>query len=304
LALQLLLFFIALFIFAVPFSLLFLILAESLAPFLGELSGNLELQLGAPPQLLAIFASVLAARRLFDRRSVSSLGIGLSRNTLRDLLSGFLIAGPMIGTIFLLEWGLGWLQVDAFAWENVRVSSIVLQILFLFAVLTLAGFAEELQFRGYWLVNISEGLNLRWAALLSSIAFALAHLGNPGISAAALTGLFLAGLFFVFSVQRTGSLWLGTGLHIGWNFFEGPVFGFQVSGLEIFQLISQKVAGPVYWTGGDFGPEAGLVLLPGLGIGLLLVALYTRNREPSKRGRQGVHGLPSPESEPGNSPAD
>ncbi len=272
-------FILALFVFAVPFSLLLFIPTDWLRPFIGELSENLELLIGVPPQLLATFVSVVAARRLFDRRPITSLGIGLSRHTLQDLLSGFLIAGPMIGTIYLLEWGLGWLQVDAYAWETISVSSIVLQTLFVLAGLILAGFAEELQFRGYWLANLSEGLNLRWAALLSSIAFALAHFGNPGISPAALSGLLLAGLFFVFAVHRTGSLWLATGLHIGWNFFEGPVFGFQISGFEAFQLIGQQVSGPEHWTGGAFGPEAGLILLPALGIGLLLVGLYTRNRK-------------------------
>jgi membrane protease YdiL (CAAX protease family) len=280
LAIQLLLFILALLIFTVPFSLLVLLPVDWLSPIIGEMTGNMEFLVGAIPGLLATFASVLFARRLLDHRSIASLGISLSRSALWDLLSGFFIAGPMIGSIFLIEWGVGWLAIDSFAWQKISLSSIFLQASFLFIALVLAGFAEELQFRGYWLVNLSEGLNLRWAAIISSFAFALAHLANPGISPAALGGLLLAGLFFVFAVQRTRTIWLATGLHIGWNFFLGPVFGFQISGLEAFHLIGQEVQGPVYWTGGAFGPEAGLVLLPALGIGWLLVMLYTQNRSP------------------------
>ncbi len=280
LALQLFLFLLALFVFAVPFSLLLFIPPEWLHPFIGGLAGNLELVVSAPPQLLATFASVFVARRLIDRRSLASLGVGLGRHTFQDLLGGFLIAGPMIGAIFVLEWATGWLRVESLAWQTQSLASILLQASVLFAALVLAGFAEELQFRGYHLANLHEGLNLGWAAILSSATFALAHLGNPGVSLPALLGLLLAGLFFVLCVRRTGSLWLATGLHIGWNFFEGPVFGFQISGLETFRLIGQVVEGPAHWTGGEFGPEAGLVLLPALTIGSLLVLLYTRNRKP------------------------
>jgi hypothetical protein len=66
-------------------------------------------------------------------------------------------------------------------------------------------------------------------------------------------------------------------LHIGWNFFVGPVFGFPVSGLNTFTLIKHHVSGPSLFTGGPFGPEAGLVLLPGLVVGTLLIHMYSRD---------------------------
>jgi hypothetical protein len=58
----------------------------------------------------------------------------------------------------------------------------------------------------------------------------------------------------------------------------GVVFGFPVSGLDMYHLIRLQIQGPEIWTGGAFGPEAGLINLPALGIGAVLIYLYTRER--------------------------
>lgn len=265
---------------SLPFVLLYLIPEAWLRPLLGDLVNNRELLVGAPPQLLAIFLSVFLARRFIDRRSFASLGMRVSHYAGRDLLVGIIISLPMMGIIFTFEWALGWLQIDSFAWQTQSFLSILGQTLFLFGVFVLVGFSEELFFRGYWQKNLTEGLNFHWAAVISSLAFGIAHASNNGFNIAALLGLTLAGLFFVYSVRRSGSLWLAIGLHIGWNFFEGPIFGFQVSGLNAFRLLEHQVQGPEFWTGGAFGPEAGLVLLPGLLLGILLISLYTHARQP------------------------
>jgi membrane protease YdiL (CAAX protease family) len=85
------------------------------------------------------------------------------------------------------------------------------------------------------------------------------------------------GIFLAYGYIRTRQLWLPLGLHTGWNFFESTVFGYPVSGMSgLPRLIHQDVSGPELLTGGEFGPEAGLLLLPGLLLGSLLVYLYTR----------------------------
>ena len=61
--------------------------------------------------------------------------------------------------------------------------------------------------------------------------------------------------------------------------FEGVGFGFPVSGLDIYPLLRIDVTGPVLWTGGAFGPEAGLIVLPSLIVGGILIYLYTKNRD-------------------------
>jgi hypothetical protein len=110
----------------------------------------------------------------------------------------------------------------------------------------------------------------------SSVIFAALHLGNPGANWMGFIGIFCAGMLLAFAAVRTGRLWLSIGIHIGWNFFEGVVFGFPTSGVAIYSLLRIHVTGPVLWTGGAFGPEAGLIILPALVIGAGLVYLYTK----------------------------
>ncbi len=227
--------------------------------------------------LFSITASVFLARRFFDRRSIASLGLVFFRRVWLDLLSGFLIAGVMMGFIFLFEWGAGWLTVEGFAWQTQPIWRVILEVFTWLLIFVAVGWQEELLARGYWLQNLAEGLNPIWAVLISSVLFALGHLLNPNVSWNAILGLVFAGIFLAYGYLRTRQLWLPIGLHIGWNFFEGTVFGFQVSGLtEMPQLIRQVVQGPELVTGGLFGPEAGLVVLPAMALGVLLIFGYTR----------------------------
>jgi membrane protease YdiL (CAAX protease family) len=226
---------------------------------------------------LAITASVFAARRLLDRRSIASLGLAWNRRSLRDLAFGFLLAGLLMGLVYLIEWAAGWLQFEGFAWQLDPWPVVIGWVMAMFFAFILVGWQEELLARGYWLQNIREGLDLTWAVSISSGLFALAHFANPNANLQAVIGLAVAGLFLAYGYLRTRQLWLPIGLHTGWNFFEGPVFGFPVSGLESFRLIRHQVDGPEILTGGAFGPEAGLVILPVLLLGSLLIYLYSRN---------------------------
>jgi membrane protease YdiL (CAAX protease family) len=236
--------------------------------------GSLSLYLAASfASGLAITISVYLARRLFDRRSFASLGLQVDRRAGQELLFGVGLAGAMQGLIFLLTWAAGWMVVTGFSWQELLSANDrqpFLQALMLFVFV---GWQEELLMRGYWLKNLSEGLNTAWGVALSSALFALGHLANPGFSPGALVGLALAGAFFAFACLQTGRLWLPIGLHIGWNIFEGPVFGFPVSGLGLSPLVEQITSGPALLTGGAFGPEAGLVLLPALLFGAVVIYL-------------------------------
>src|SRR5262249_8892069 len=87
------------------------------------------------------------------------------------------------------------------------------------------------------------------------------------------------GLLLSLPVLWTGRLALSIGLHIGWNFFEGSVYGFPVSGeLQSTHLISIAQRGPVLWTGGAFGPEGGLVSTLWMAVDLVLIASWVRFR--------------------------
>jgi membrane protease YdiL (CAAX protease family) len=268
---QLFLLFIFFIIFGVLFGIIYLILNIPLAAS--------ALVIGELVLFSSVTLSVYLARRLLDRRTFVSLGLSLDSLAIRDLLFGILLAGLMMGLIYLVEWALGWLTFDGYAWQEGGISQLLISMAAVFLVFIIVGWQEELLSRGYWLQNMEEGLNLFWAVLLSSSFFALAHLGNPNSSWIAILGLVLAGVFLAFGYLRTRQLWLPIGLHIGWNFFEGPVFGFPVSGLtDMPRLLIHTVNGPEIVTGGAFGPEAGLVIIPAMVLGALVIYWYTRGR--------------------------
>jgi membrane protease YdiL (CAAX protease family) len=228
---------------------------------------------------LAITLSIFIARRFLDRRTFTSLGLQGNKQALFDLLFGFALTGLMLGLIFLVEWAFGWLEVESFAWQVENFGNLIISVLTVLLIFALGSWQEELLSRGYWLQNLSEGLNRSLGVLLSSAIFALVHVLNPNLSWLAFVGLFLSGLFLAYGYLRTNQLWLPIGLHLGWNFFEGTVFGFPVSGQYFYQLIRQSVSGPELITGGAFGPEAGLILIPILLLGTAGIYLYTLGRD-------------------------
>jgi hypothetical protein len=241
-----------------------------------DLPDGVFLALNQVVSVFAITLSVYLARRFLDKRSFSSLGLKLDKWTAIDIFTGIVITFFMMGFIYLIQWSVGWLTFDGFAWETDDLLTVLGGTLGMLAVFILVGWNEELLTRGYHLQTIASGLNLFWGVVISSAIFGLLHLGNPNATWISAAGIFFAGIFLAYGYLTTKQLWLPIGLHIGWNFFEGVVFGFPVSGLDIYRLLRITVDGPEIWTGGAFGPEAGLVVLPGLLLGAALIYAYTR----------------------------
>lgn len=256
---------------------LLLVLDPSLLASLSDIPPEYMLLSGIV-ETVAVTTSVFLARRFLDRRSIESLGLRLGRRSLVDLAAGVLITFLQMGLIYLVMSALGWLTFEGFAWQFDPIGIVIRNTLLFFAIFVLVAWNEELLSRGYHLQTIASGLNLFWGVVLSSVVFGLLHLGNPGANLNSTLGIFLAGLFFAYAYIRTRQLWLPIGMHLGWNFFEGVGFGFPVSGLDIYPLTRIQVHGPELWTGGAFGPEAGLIVIPALAVGVLLIHLYSRNR--------------------------
>jgi len=229
-------------------------------------------------EAIAVTVSVFVARRYLDKRSIESLGLTLNIQSLFDVLVGIAITLLQMGSIYVLMSQLSWITFEGFAWDVDPIGIVIKNTLLFFLTFILVGWTEELLSRGYHLQTIASGINLFWGVILSSAVFSLLHLGNAGASWTSVAGIFFAGVFFAYAYIRTKQLWLPIGMHIGWNFFEGVVFGFPVSGLDTYALTRITVQGPEIWTGGVFGPEAGLIVLPALVLGAILVYLYTVRR--------------------------
>jgi len=233
-------------------------------------------------KLLFVAATTLAiflARRYLDRQSFDSIGLEVNSWMLWDLIFGFVLAGLLMAGVYMYEYQAGWLNFIGYRWQQDSVRTVVSETFGGLLVLGLCpSWREELTYRGYLLHNIKEGLNLAVAIVGTSILFAARHLGNPNASALSTIIIFLAGLWLVYAWLLTEQLWLPLGIHAGWNFFEGIIFGFPVSGYTSFRWIDHTVTGPAWITGGAFGPEAGVVSLIAILIGTLSVFGWSRWR--------------------------
>ena len=105
-------------------------------------------------------------------------------------------------------------------------------------------FGEELVFRGYLMTNLRKGLFEiigldRWAGglalLVSSVLFGIAHSQNPGADPIGMISVVIAGIGFGGLYLMTNNLGMSIGLHFGWNFFLGHLFGLTVSGGDFCQ---------------------------------------------------------------------
>jgi uncharacterized protein len=239
--------------------------------------------------LVTAMVSVWLAGRFLDRRAFSDFGFHLGAGWGLDLLFGMALGALLISTIFFVELGLGWVEVVG-AFETIGTSGSFLPAVLLPIVLYLCvGISEETVFRGYQLKNGAEGLNYpglgpRGAVLvawvLSSVFFGLLHADNPNATLVSTINIVLAGLMLGFGYVISGELAIPIGLHITWNFFQGAVYGLPVSGFGPLgaTFLTTRQTGPDLWTGGPFGPEAGLLAPVVMLLGILLIALWTRLR--------------------------
>lgn len=146
--------------------------------------------------------------------------------------------------------------------QNLRILSFefpvdqILLVIFFFLV----AFFEELIFRGYVLSVISGYFSVRSGVLLSSLLFSLVHLSNPDTTTIGLVNIFLVGIINGVLFIKTGNLWAPMGAHWTWNFFQGIVYGFDVSGFKFPKILRTEISGPEVLTGGEFGLEGSILV--------------------------------------------
>lgn len=212
--------------------------------------------------------------KVIERRSLSSIGLN-KNNWLKKYLLGFFIGLVMMSIIVLILLSFGYITIEKNPIQPVGVSAISSVLVILFGWI-IQGATEEIVTRG-WLLNVlSNKYNIGVGLLISSTLFGLMHLSNPNVNYIAVINIILVGLFYGFYVIKTNNLWAVCGMHTAWNFAQGNLFGFEVSGIDVSvgSLIDLNLVGSDFVTGGIFGPEAGIVatfiLLVSIGILLFI----------------------------------
>jgi membrane protease YdiL (CAAX protease family) len=167
-----------------------------------------------------------------------------------------IVAGFLLGVIILSIGFFALVYLRQIHWQSTHwvLPDLVCEV-FLFLMVA---FSEELLSRGYVLNNLMQSMNKAWALVISALMFSLVHILNPNFSWMGFINIFLAGVLLGFPYIYTRQLWLPMALHFSWNFFQGPIFGFNVSGQEMYSLITQSRTADTIWNGGKFGFEGSL----------------------------------------------
>jgi membrane protease YdiL (CAAX protease family) len=125
----------------------------------------------------------------------------------------------------------------------------------------LVGFFEEFTFRGYTQFTVARGMGFWPAALLFSFVFGAIHLQNPGEAWVGALCAGLIGLFFCFTLRRTGSLWFAVGMHASWDWGESYLYSVPDSGgMVTGHLLNSSFHGARWLTGGSVGPEGSVLV--------------------------------------------
>jgi uncharacterized protein len=210
---------------------------------------------------LSLLVAYVAGVRWIERREPEEL---LHRAAGREFSYGLTLGICLFATVMLVLWIVGVYHPTG------RGSIAPLAAGFLTALL--AAVVEEIIFRGF-LFRLTQKLGGMWGALaVTSILFGAAHAANKGATVGSSVAIALeAGVLLGAAYALTQRLWLPIGLHLGWNFAEGSIFGMSVSGgAQKGSLITGELHGKALLTGGAFGPEASIVAV----IVCLTAAIY------------------------------
>jgi len=248
---------------------------QSLSKLLAEprmLAGLLTAQ-----ALAGVLTSIFMASSI-DRRPLSDLGV---RPEFGSMAWGVFLGVICATAVTLFISAVGKRHVEPSFFEKTERADVPLFALVLLA----AAFMEELLFRGYVYANLREMYSAGRTVVLSSLAFATVHATNPEASVLAWINVVLVGAVLGQLREITGGILMPLGLHVGWNLSLGMLFGVRVSGLNLpsaFHISLEDL--PPALGGGDFGPEASLVLT---GLFMIIVVLLGRWFRPVVPGEGG-----------------
>jgi membrane protease YdiL (CAAX protease family) len=220
-------------------------------------------------QVVSILA-VIAVLKIVDKKNVTGIGLIHFKKGSRDFTYGFLLGALFMTAIFITLFSLGDLTLKNSLTDPV-ISGSLLSGLLLFI---LVGFSEEMLFRGYCMTALQQMRSTWLTVLISSLIFSLAHGANPNVSLIGLINIFVVGVLFAYMFIKTGNLWMPIGFHISWNYFQGNIFGFPVSGTEPAGIYNVADVEGVLLSGGAFGPEGGILATVLLILGFVFVSKY------------------------------
>lgn len=247
-----------------------LIVIMSIIPYF-ESNQNLIILLSSLISFIGISLLVFFRVKKIEKRNISSIGFEKS-GFFKKYLLGFVIGLILMSIVVLILYLFGFVDINKNPSQPVGIFAVSNVSIILIGWIIQGG-TEEILTRG-WLMNVlSARYNIHIGLFISSVFFGALHLPNPNVDYIAILNIILVGYLFGLYVLKTNDLWGACGIHSAWNFAQGNLFGFEVSGINVSigSLLDLNLKGNPSISGGNFGPEAGLCSTVVLLLGIILI---------------------------------
>lgn len=212
-------------------------------------------------QLVLVISSLVPALAMakIEKRQFSVYGLGLSPPRARLFLTGLLWGVLTLSALMIMMRAVGVFSYGSLALHGARIMEFAV---FWGVFFLLVGIFEEFTFRGYTQFTLSQAVGFWPAACVFSFIFGALHLiGNVGETWLGSLCAGLIGLFFCFTLRRTGSLWFAVGMHASWDWGESYLYSVPDSGGTVpGHLLRSSFHGSRWLTGGSVGPEGSVLV--------------------------------------------
>lgn len=202
-----------------------------------------------------LILTVLIYCTKIEKRRPATLGL-IRKHCVTEYLLGVVIGAALFSGVFFLGKAAG-----AYRIGSIRFTPRLLLMLCIgFLGYMIQGAAEELMVRGFFAVSMNKRYPTAFCVFVSSLLFALFHLGNNAAGVLPILNTFLVGLFLCMYILKRGSIWGAFAIHSVWNFTQGLIYGFPVSGLPAGDSLIRPLIRQYndLTTGGDYGPEGSI----------------------------------------------
>src|SRR5437764_1494697 len=205
---------------------------------------------------IALLPAVLLSR--LERRAFGDYGLPARKAFTKNFWVGAAWGFIAVSALILSIDGLGALSFGGLALHGIRVMKFAAFWAVFFLVVALY---EEFFARGYTQFTLGQGIGFWPAAVVLSPCFGAIHLNTPRYGWPGALGAACIGLFFAFTLRRTGTLWFAMGMHMSWDWSETYFYSVPDSGLVLpGHLLNASLHGPRWLTGGSVGPEGSVLL--------------------------------------------
>jgi hypothetical protein len=190
-----------------------------------------------------------------------------------EWLSGIALGTGLFTLVVGITWALGGYRINGWNGAQLLYAGVAMAIA--------SGVIEEILLRGIIFRFVEAAAGSLFSLIFSAGLFGVLHLGNPNASWVAAFAIAIeAGVMLAAVYMITRRLWAAIGVHMAWNFIQGPIFGVPVSGIADPGLVKSELIGPWWMTGGAFGLEASVTaMLVATTAGIILIGMAWRRRQ-------------------------